>query len=178
MHSQRPLFDTSHINEEDGMAGPAQYLVSIGVVPACMNPSGLVKTAPRTLCRCQACSNRTRVHFQQRGPEQAPAESGFAPNSNENQRSLNEGDVCMYRDHEKGEIMARILKIRKIRAGDGNNDFEYTINVGQGHPEKVTYASNLRPIATANDEPSAPPLMEGAYTESPLISEHRVVHMV
>ena len=159
MHRKRPFLDTSRINEEDCMAGPAQYFVSLGVLPACRNPPALVKTAPRTPCRCQACYRRTtwtRVQFEQGGPETNPAEPSFATNSKVNQRSFKKGDWCMYNNPQNGEMKVEILNVKEFMDESGNEDFTYTIYV-DGR-EKDTYADKLTPIDTEDCEPSAPPL--------------------
>lgn len=160
MHRKRPFLDTSRINEEDCMAGPAQYFVSLGVLPACRNPPALVKTAPRTRCRCQACYRRTtwtRVQFEQGGPETNPAEPSFATNSKVNQRSFKQGEWCMYNDPQNGKkTQVEILKVKEFMDENGNEDFTYTIHV-DGR-EKDTYANKLTPIDTENYQPSAPPL--------------------
>ena len=183
MHRKRPFLDTFRINEEDGMAGPAQYFVRLGVDPACMNPPGLVKTAPRTRCRCQACYRRTtwtHVQFEQGGPETNPAEPSFATNSKVNQRSFKKGELCMYNDPQNGEMKVEILNVKEIQNGHDNKDFEYTINVGgQG---RTTYAEKLTPIDTEDCEPSAPPLTSRESSPQSLYptprSQRGVVYMI
>jgi len=181
MPRKRLFLDTSRINEEYGMDGPAQYFVGLGAVPACMNPPGLVQTAPITPCRCQVCYRRfswTRFEVEQAGPETTPTEPSFTTKdgkvqnagysevdtqvqhtetTNENARELQEGDMCMYADPEKGDTKVKIVKIQKIKDEKGNKDYTYEIEFLDGRL-RDTYAEKLRPIDTDNYTAGVHPL--------------------
>jgi hypothetical protein len=206
MPRKRLFLDTSRINEEDGMDGPAKYFVGLGDIPACMNPPGLVQTAPITPCRCQACYRRltwTRVEFEQAGPETNPAEPSFTTKDgkvqnagysevdtqvqhtetkNENETEFQEGKMCMYADPQKGDTKVKIVKIQKLRDENGNKDYKYVIQFSHGRL-RDTYAEKLRPIETDNYKPGAPPLTSRESRQNPSLYHTlqpgpRVVYMI
>ena len=87
----------------------------------------------------------------------------------------------MYADPEKGDTKVKIVKIRELLDENGKKDFTYIILV-DGR-EKDTYADKLRPIATENYEPSAPPLTSGEHENQQRLyptprSQRGVVYMI
>lgn len=181
MPRKRLFLDTSRINEEDGMDGPAQYFVGLGAVPACVNPPALVQTAPITPCRCQVCYRRfswTSFEVEQAGTETNPTEPSFTTKdgkvknagysevdtqvqhtetTNENATEFQERDMCMYADPEKGDTKVKIVKIQKLLDETGNKDYKFEIKFSNGS-SRDTYAEKLRPIDTDNYKPGAHPL--------------------